>query len=301
VFALSSVLTPFALGTVAGAIATGRVPVGNAEGNLLTSWLNPTSVLIGTLAVATSSFLAAVYLAADARRLRDHGLEHAFRSRALAAGAVTGVLALAALLVVRLDAPLLWDGFTRGAGLLMVGLSAAAGLVTLALVRRAHFGGARASAALAVAAIVTGWAAAQEPRFLPGLTVGQAAAGTSTLTAVVTTVVIGAIVLVPSLTLLFALFLRGRLDAGAAPGTPVLDPHRAADGRPPRLAPVFALACLVVGAGLLVFGNAGWVHAVAVALLCGYAASAFVLAATTPADACPATASPGTRRPGSAV
>ena len=44
-FALSSVLTPFALATVIGAIATGRVPVGNARGDLVTSWLNPVSVL----------------------------------------------------------------------------------------------------------------------------------------------------------------------------------------------------------------------------------------------------------------
>jgi cytochrome d ubiquinol oxidase subunit II len=287
VFALSSVLTPFALGTVAGAIASGRVPVGNAQGNLLTSWLNPTSVVIGTLAVATSSYLAAVYLAADARRLGHRELEHDFRSRALWAGAVTGALALAGLLVVRLDAPSFWHGLTRPGGLLMLGVSAAAGLATLVLVRGSHFGTARASAALAVAAIVTGWAVAQQPRFLPGLTVGQAAAGRPTLTAVVTTVVVGAVVLVPSLVLLFALLLRGRLDADPVPGTPARDAHHATDGRRRRAWPVgvFALACLVVGTGLLVFADAGWVHAVAVACLCGCAAAAFVLATTTPEEA----------------
>ena len=63
--ALSSVLTPFALGTVIGAIATGRVPVGNAAGNVVTSWLNAPSVLVGVLAVAFCGYLAAVYLAAD--------------------------------------------------------------------------------------------------------------------------------------------------------------------------------------------------------------------------------------------
>src|ERR1700731_244109 len=67
-FALSSVLTPFALGTAIGAIATGRVPVGNAVGNPVTSWLNPASVLIGALAVVFSGYLAAVYLAADSLR-----------------------------------------------------------------------------------------------------------------------------------------------------------------------------------------------------------------------------------------
>jgi cytochrome d ubiquinol oxidase subunit II len=33
---LSSVLTPFALGAAIGGIASGRVPVGNAAGNLVT-------------------------------------------------------------------------------------------------------------------------------------------------------------------------------------------------------------------------------------------------------------------------
>ena len=67
-FALSSVLTPFALGTAVGAIAIGRVPVGNALGNPVTSWLNPACVLIGALAVVFSGYLAAVYLAADSLR-----------------------------------------------------------------------------------------------------------------------------------------------------------------------------------------------------------------------------------------
>src|SRR5690348_2476752 len=58
VFALSSIMTPFALGTVVGAIASGRVPVGNARGDMFGSWLNPTSLVIGTLAIATSSYLA---------------------------------------------------------------------------------------------------------------------------------------------------------------------------------------------------------------------------------------------------
>src|ERR1044071_6076972 len=46
-FALSSILTPFALGAVIGGIASLRVPVGNAAGDPWTSWLNPTSILIG--------------------------------------------------------------------------------------------------------------------------------------------------------------------------------------------------------------------------------------------------------------
>jgi hypothetical protein len=73
-----------------------------------------------------------------------------------------------------------------------------------------------------VAAIVAGWALAQEPRFLPGLTISQAAAERSTLIAVVVGVAAGAVVHVPSLPVLFTLFLRGRLEAGVLPGLPAL-------------------------------------------------------------------------------
>src|SRR5260370_10497596 len=91
-----------------------------------------------------------------------------------------------------------------------------AGLLTLVLVWRSSFGLARASAALAVAAVIAGWAAAQEPQFLPGLTVREAAAGRATLIATIVGVVVGAAVLVPSLGLLYTLVLRGRLDTSAA-------------------------------------------------------------------------------------
>ena len=60
IFSVSSVLTPFALGAAIGAIATDRVPVGNASGQLFSSWLNPISIFIGALAVANCAYLAAV-------------------------------------------------------------------------------------------------------------------------------------------------------------------------------------------------------------------------------------------------
>ena len=178
VFSLSSVLTPFALGTAIGGIASGRVPVGNAEGDLLSSWLNPTSLLIGVLAVATAAYLAAVFLAADAARQHDEPLTTAFRRRALVAGVVAGAIALGGLAVVREDASGLFEGLTEGAGLGALFASVAAGIWTMALVSRSRFEPARYTAAVAVAAIVVGWGAAQSPTFLPGLTVEQAAAET---------------------------------------------------------------------------------------------------------------------------
>src|SRR5213078_2926938 len=66
VSALASIVTPFFLGACLGGIASGRVPYGNAKGDLLSSWLNPTSIVTGALAVAFSAYLAAVYLSDDA-------------------------------------------------------------------------------------------------------------------------------------------------------------------------------------------------------------------------------------------
>ena len=92
-FGLASVLTPFFLGTVVGAIAGGRVPVGNATGDAVTSWLNPLSILIGALFVATGAYLAAVFLVSDARRAGAPDLERYFATRALVAAVVAGALA----------------------------------------------------------------------------------------------------------------------------------------------------------------------------------------------------------------
>jgi cytochrome bd ubiquinol oxidase subunit II len=312
-FAVSSVLTPFALGTAVGAIALGRVPVGNAAGNLITSWLNPGSFLIGMLAVAFSGYLAAVYLAADARRYSQPPLAAAFRRRALAAGLVSGALALAGLLVMRGSELDLTDGPALG----FVAVSGVAGLVTLALCWRSEFGLARLTAALAVTAVVAGWATAQAPRLLPGMTVTQAATGRSTLLALIIGVCCGSVVLIPSLALLFTLFLRGRLDTpehhspevtafpGGAPapaaasspaatsyppGNPPLVTGSStpagpspAEGTPParrmRAWGTAALGGLVAGAGLLIFANPAWAHGIGVAGLALCAVSVFALTA----------------------
>ncbi len=83
--AISSVLTPFALGAAIGGLATGRVPFGTPRATS-SRWLSPPSIFIGALAVAFCAYLAAVYLAADAARRGEADLVAAFRARALGAG-----------------------------------------------------------------------------------------------------------------------------------------------------------------------------------------------------------------------
>jgi cytochrome bd ubiquinol oxidase subunit II len=213
VFALSSVLIPFFLGAAIGGVASGRVPVGNAAGDLVDSWLNPTSALIGVVGVLSGAYLAAVYLAGDSERAGLEDLVRAFRARALASGVITGAVALAGLLVLRDDARPLYDGLTSGGGLAMVIVSGLAGLATLGLVYRERYGLARVTAAAAVAAIVVGWVLAQSPYVLPpDVTLAQAAASDATLSAVVIGVAAGMVILIPSLWWLYRLVLQGRLD-----------------------------------------------------------------------------------------
>jgi len=276
VFSLSSVLTPFALGAAVGGIASGRVPVGNAEGHLFSSWLNQTSLMIGLLAVATSAYLAAVFLAADAARQEDRAMTEAFRRRALIAGVVAGALAAAGVLVLAEDAPSLFDGLTEGGGLVALGASLAAGIGTLALVVRSRFEAARYTAGIAVAAIVAGWGIAQSPTFLPGLTVEEAATDDSTIVVLIAGLAVGALILVPSLFVLFRLVLTGRFDMGIRLGIPPLVGGGPAKG--PRLLPLAVpLALGLGGAVILIIATASWLQMI------GALAILFAMAVALPA------------------
>jgi cytochrome d ubiquinol oxidase subunit II len=275
-FSISSILTPFALGTVIGGIASRRVPVGNAAGDQLTSWLNPTSLLIGILAVAAASYTAAVFLGADAVRAGERQLEDEFRKRGLLAGIIGGGIALGGLAVLRWDAEPLYHRLVEGRGVVALAVSIAAGLATLALVWRRRYEPARYSAALAVAALVAGWALAQAPLFLRGLTIEQAAASRDTLVAVIAAVLGGGVIVFPSLALLFRLVLGGALDHREAPTTPAARGGRIVPSasRAGLLARV-AAACLIVGVGLTTIANASWAHAIGVTCLLGFVAIGF--------------------------
>jgi cytochrome bd ubiquinol oxidase subunit II len=211
-FAGSSVLTPFFMGTVVGAVASGRVPVGNAQGDAVTSWLNPVSLVIGALFVASGAYLAAVFLVSDARRLGRPELVGYFTARARVAAAVAGALALAGILVLRSDARYMYDGLTSE-GLPLVLISAACGLGALVLLWRGVRRGLRPLAAGAVVAVIWGWGAAQYPYLLPEtLTIDQGAGASNTLTTVLILFGVAVLVVVPALGLLFTLDQRSLLE-----------------------------------------------------------------------------------------
>ncbi|MEU2031082.1 cytochrome d ubiquinol oxidase subunit II [Nocardia amamiensis] len=201
-FAGASLITPFFFGTVAGAIASGRVPA-TGYGDRVSSWVNPTSILGGTLAVGTCAFLAGVFLTADAARSGDRALAEYLRPRTLLVGAVTGAIAIAAIAPIRRDAPTLGDGLL-GRALPLIVLSAVAGVLTLILVYRRGFGWARVTALVAVAAIVVGWAVAQTPWILVDqILIADAAGARATLLALLAVVALAAVTVLPALAYLF--------------------------------------------------------------------------------------------------
>jgi cytochrome bd ubiquinol oxidase subunit II len=198
VFAGSSLISPFFLGTVAGAIASGRVPA-QGYGDRLDSWLNPTSLVGGCLAVVSCVFLGGVFLTADASRSGDTSLADSLRARTLAIGAVTGLMVFAGLYPVSHDAPTLAAGLRDHASPLLA-IALVAGIATLVLVYRRRFAAARFPAAAAVGSVITGWGVAQYPWMLVDtLTIGEAARAAATLQALLVVIALAAVIVLPSL------------------------------------------------------------------------------------------------------
>ncbi len=207
-FAVSSLVTPFFMGTVIGAMAARKIAP-DARHTSLTVWTGVTSLLIGALFVAVCAYLAAVYLVGEAARGGDRRLQHYFTLRAELAGIVSGVLSLVTLLELRHSDPALEHRLT-GPALPFVVVTAASGVVVLVLLVAGRSRGLRVLSGLGVAAVVWGWGVAQYPTLLPGtgLTLSNGAAPHATLVAIV--VVFAAVALLVGPSFLFLFWLHGR-------------------------------------------------------------------------------------------
>src|SRR5918995_252685 len=92
-FAISSVLTPFFMGTVVGAVASGEVPP-DGGGDPMGSWTGLLPLLIGAMFVATGAYLAAVFLVHDARTADEGDVAAHFRRCALGAAVAAGAMVI---------------------------------------------------------------------------------------------------------------------------------------------------------------------------------------------------------------
>ena len=218
-FAFSSLLTPFFMGTVVGAIATGAVPA-DATRASLAAWTSPTALLAGFLFVAACGYLAAVYLVVEAERRGDRAMRAYFTRRVQVAAIAAGALSLAALLELQNSDPAVYARLT-GRALPLVVLAGVCGLAVLVLVTAARRRGPRIIAALGVAAVIWGWGVAQYPVLLPGtaVTLTNAGATQATFVALVVVAIAAVILVVPSFALLYSLQGR-RLLSGDEQGLP---------------------------------------------------------------------------------
>ena len=234
-FAFSSLLTPFFMGTVIGAIATGQI-LANASHASLPAWTSVTSLLTGLVFVGACGYLAAVYLVGEAARRGHHRLQRYFTRRAQAAAIVTGALSLATLAELHTSNPALFSRLT-GRALPLVIIAGLCGLAVLALLTASRPRGIRVLAVLGVAAVIWGWGVAQYPVLLPGtaVTLSNAGAPDATLVAIVWLFIVVVLIIGPSFALLFWLQGRGLLQAGQ--GETLAAVGLASGAQPPAVPP----------------------------------------------------------------
>ncbi len=214
-FATSSLLAPFFLGTAVGAVTTGRIPV-PSHGLGTAAWTTPTALVTGALFVAACAFIGAVYLVGDARRRGHEDLVPYFGHRAVASGVATGVLAGVNLALLHGSAPYVFGRLTGVAlPLVIVSVLAGGAAVTLILLRRQWL--LRIFGALSVAAVVAAWGLAQYPWLFPThLGLSAAAAPGASQTAEIVVIGMAVILVVPSFAFLYWLQQHGRLEHDSA-------------------------------------------------------------------------------------
>ena len=199
------------LGVCVGAVAAGRIRVagGRVVSGFVGSWLGLFPLAVGLLTLSLFAFLAAVYLTREAG---DEALRDDFRARALAAGFVTGALAFAALAVARTEAAPMWLGLVqRRWSLVFHAVTGAAAVGALAALALRRYALAQAAAIAQVTLVLWGWGAAQLPYVVPpDLTFAATAAPPAVLRAVLGTLAVGAVVLIPSLAYLYRVFKGAR-------------------------------------------------------------------------------------------
>jgi cytochrome d ubiquinol oxidase subunit II len=212
VFGVSSVLTPFFMGTVVGAIASGEVPAAG-NGDPTGSWTGVLPLVTGLIFVAAVAYASAVFLVRDSGAAGDRDLQRYFVRRGLAAAAVAGAAALGGIFALHADARYVYDGLTSWPGVVLVVVSGICGLTALTMLAGGVTRGLRPAAIGAVVTLVWGWFAAQFPYMLPtSLKIGDAVGASATQTGVIVVFVIAGLLCLPSLGLLYWLSQRGALE-----------------------------------------------------------------------------------------
>jgi cytochrome d ubiquinol oxidase subunit II len=207
VFSISSILTPLALGMAVTATAAGRIQVldGRLAAGLWASWITPFTVMGGLIGVAMCAFLTPIYMAVRV----PPDLQEDFRRYAVVAALALGGLTALQIPIALWDAPAFAERLFRPLPAATVLLAVALGLTTLLLLLTRRYRPAQLAGAATVTVTLAGFGAAMYPDLILGqLTLFDAAAPAATVRAYLTVLPFGALILVPSLWLLYATFTR---------------------------------------------------------------------------------------------
>lgn len=209
VFSVSSVITPFFLGTSAAAVASGDlIPAnGSPDATHIGSSFTPFALTIGAMAVALCATLAAIYLLVEAQDTeKDPELTQSYRHKALVAGAITAVLGALGLFLSPFESPILWAGMLQR-GLLVVAITMFIGLGTAIALYVSRYRLARVLIIAETAFMLGAWGLAQYPYIIPPVyTIDSSANEPVVIITVLVCLAFGMIILLPSLYFLFSVF-----------------------------------------------------------------------------------------------
>ncbi|MBI5033059.1 MAG: cytochrome d ubiquinol oxidase subunit II [Chloroflexi bacterium] len=218
VFSVSSALTPFTLGMAFSATAAGRIHIvnGQVQADFWSSWITPFTFVGGLVALAICAFLTPIYMC-----VRTHDeLREDFRKRGLIAALVLGVVTTLALPVAWFEEPNFAERLLSPVPLIVVAGGIVCGVATLFFLWTRRYIFAQVTAPAAVAAVLVGFGLALFPYILiDQMTIAQAAAPRESIVAYLTILPFGAIILVPSLLLLYWIFLGEPKPEVKAKGT----------------------------------------------------------------------------------
>ncbi|MGH7258851.1 MAG: cytochrome d ubiquinol oxidase subunit II [Nitrospiraceae bacterium] len=207
VFGGSSVLTPLMLGLTIGTIAAGHLSMKPQSfyGSYVQPWLGPFPMTVGVFALVLFMYLAVVYLLLETS---DATLQEDLRRRSLVTWLVVTVVGLVVFIASKRGAPEIYDGLVHAiAGQLTLLATFAASLASGISLLRRWYAAARVCTAFQVILILLGWAWSQYPYLVvPDLTVSDAAAPAPILELLLWSLVIGALLLFPSLYYLYRIF-----------------------------------------------------------------------------------------------
>ncbi len=206
-FSVSSLISPFLLGVILGAMTSGQLYLHDESffHAYVFPWLQPFPLIMGLLILVLFAYLAATYLLVETRNLQ---LQEIFRIRAIGAALLTGLLAEAVLILGQTGAPHLWGDLmtSRWGGIMLLGVGALTMAAIWLLIFR-KFWWARTCAILQIILSIWAWGIAQFPYLVPPhMTVFNTSAPEVTLRFILVALGAGAVFLFPSLYYLFRIF-----------------------------------------------------------------------------------------------